>query len=900
MSLTVGTRLGHYDVTALLGEGGMGQVWQATDTQLNREVALKILPDAFATDPDRLARFTREAQILASLNHPNIAAIYGIEEAEGTRALVLELVEGPTLADRISKGPILLDEALPIAKQIAEALEAAHEAGVIHRDLKPANVKVKADGTVKVLDFGLAKAFQPDASTAGLSQSPTISLTAAATQMGMVIGTAAYMAPEQAKGKPVDKRADVWAFGVVLYEMLTGKRAFVGDDVSDTLAAVLRAEVNLAALAEETPARLRQVLRACLQRDPKQRVQAIGDVRLAMEGAFETTVSAPPDRGIGPSRQVWQRPLSATAAALALLALGGLAVWGLTPADPRLIVRMPIPLGAQEVFTNTGRQLVAISPDGSHIVYSANGGLTLRPVDQLQGTPLAGTSEGDGGAIPGARSPFFSPDGLWIGYHVGRQLRKVSISGGAPVTLCDAVQPFGASWGTDDMILFGQQDGIWQVSGAGGTPVQLIAMEEGELAHGPQMLPGGDWVLFTLRPDGTTSWDAAQIVAQSLETEERVVLVPGGRDARYVETGHLVYVLNGVLLAVPFDLGARRVTGGPVPLVEGIRDAAGERTGAAQFSVARNGSLIYVPGGGGRESGLSLVWVTRTGEESLTAAEVRDYGDLRVSPDGTRVAMGIYDQGNTDVWIWHLEQGTLTRLTFDEGEDASPLWSTDSSRVVFRSARDGGGLFWKAADGTGSVEQLLESAAGVRPWGWSADGRLLFDTATGEIGVLSVEGDRTVEMLLETEFQERVPALSPDGRWLAYQSDESGQADIYVRPFPNLNDGKWQVSTGIGVDPVWSPDGRHLFFLAIPGVMMVSEVQTSPTFAHGTPTLAFDVSRYDLRGLGSGSRRYDIAPDGDRFLMGMAGELQTAAGDFTGLIFVQNWHQELLERVPIP
>ena len=886
MSLNVGDRLAHYDVTALIGEGGMGQVYQATDTKLNRQVALKILPEAFATDPDRLARFQREAQVLASLNHPGIAAIYGIEEQDDTRALVLELVEGPTLADRISKGPIPLDEALPIAKQIAEALEAAHEAGVIHRDLKPANSKVKDDGTVKVLDFGLAKALQPDASDVSASMSPTISLTAAATQMGMVIGTAAYMAPEQAKGKAVDKRADVWAFGAVLYEMLVGQKPFTGKDVSDTLAAVLRIDADLDALPADTPLRLRQVLRACLQKEPKDRIRDIGDVSLAMDGTFDAPTPETHSPATPLQLQVWQRPIPLALAVLALVAITGLAVWSLIRPAPQAVSRFEIPLRAEETFTGFGRHMVAVSPDGRQIVYTTTDGLALRSLDQVTPVLVAGT---DGGA----REPFFSPNGQSIGFYTNNRLQKVFTSGGAPVTLGDAQNPWGASWGADDMILYGQgPEGIWRVSGTGGTPEAVITVEEGEQAHGPQMLPD-EWVLFTLRPAGIASWDQAQIVMQSLTTGERVVLVEGGRDARYVETGHLVYALNGVVTATAFDLDAREVLGGPVPLVEGVGGVG--TTAAVHFSVAGNGSLVYRPGGGAGSESFSLSWVTRTGEDTPTAAPVRNYGDPRVSPDGTRVAVAVLGD-NTDVWIWHLDDGPLTRLTFDEGLDAFPLWTPDSSRVVFRSTRDGGGLFWRAADGTGAVERLLESANTPRPWGWSSDGRLVFDQEPGDIGVLTVEGDRKVEMLLDTEFVEDAPALSPDGRWIAYQSDESGQNNIYVQPFPNIGDGKWQVSTNGGSDPVWSPDGRHLFFVTFPLRMMVAEVETDPTFSPGTPTEAFDLTAYAAFG---GGRRYDFAPDGERFILRRIGGLQTPDGDsFNGLIFVENWFQELTERVP--
>ena len=472
MALAVGSRLAHYDVTALIGEGGMGQVYRATDTTLNRQVALKILPEAFAADPDRLARFQREAQVLARLNHPNIAAIYGLEEADDTRALVLELVEGPTLADRIAQGPIPVDEALPIAKQIAEALEAAHEAGVIHRDLKPANIKVRDDGTVKVLDFGLAKAFQPDASNVSASMSPTISLTAAATQMGMVIGTAAYMAPEQAKGKLVDKRADVWAFGAVLFEMLTGQKPFVGDDVSDTLAAVLRADVDLDALPDDTPATLDRVISACLQRDPKQRVHDVADVRLAMEGVFETATPMP-TQGASVQLRVWQRPVPAGVSVLVLVTITAIGVWTATRPEPSPVARMMLtvppgePLGLN--FPNTD---VAISPDGTRVVYAGTRDgqpqLYVRALDELDPTVLTGI-----GNQP--RNPFISPGGNWVGFFDGgRALQRVSILGGPPVPIADVnTPPRGASWGADDTIIYATADGatgLWQVASGGGEP----------------------------------------------------------------------------------------------------------------------------------------------------------------------------------------------------------------------------------------------------------------------------------------------------------------------------------------------------------------------------------------------------------------------------------------------
>ena len=887
MALNPGTTLGVYEVLAAIGAGGMGEVYKARDTKLDRDVALKILPDAFVNDPERLARFQREAKVLASLNHPNIAAIHGLEESGDSPALVLEYVPGPTLQDRISKGPIPLDEALPIARQIAEALEAAHEQGIIHRDLKPANVKVKDDGTVKVLDFGLAKALQPDLSDLDAANSPTMTMTAAATKMGVIMGTAAYMSPEQARGKTVDKRADIWAFGVVLYEMLTGRQAFGGTDISLTLAAVLKTDLNLDALPADTPRGLRRVISRCIQKDRADRSRDIGDVRLDLAESLTAPIEDDETLATAPIAQptLWQRPVAmALAASLMVGVATGLVVWSLTRPDPPLVVRMPIPLGADENFNNTGRHAVAISRDGSQIVYVATGGLMLRPVDQLQATSIAGTQGG-------AREPFFSPDGQWIGYEAGGQLKKVALSGGAPITLAEVAFPYGASWGVDDTILYGMgSDGIWQVPGTGGTPEQLIAVEDGQWAHGPQMLPGGEALLYTVAA-GPGAWDTAQIVVEQLATGDRTVLIEGGRDGRYLPTGHLVYVLNSVLLAVPFDSAALVVTGGPVSLVEGIRVAPAQ-TGAAHFSVADTGALVYIPdaaGGGGRNE---LVWVDRTRRQTEpVGAEPRVYGIPRISPDGTRVAVDAFGAGNSDVWIYHLARDTLTRLTFDEAADDFPLWTPDSSRVVFRSGREGGGLYWKAADGTGEVERLLDQF-GARPHSWSADGRLLFDLASGQIGVVAVEGDRTMELVLDTGFLAGDPAISPDGRRIAYHSNESGQTEIYVRPFPNVDGGKWQVSGSGGREPLWSPDGQELFFIS-GNDFLVARVETEPTFNATTPEVLF--GREDFTS-GPG-REYDISPDGEQFLFIRPLNFQVS-GEAAGLIFVLNWFSDLEARVP--
>ena len=895
MALTSGTRLGPYAITARIGVGGMGEVYRATDTTLDRQVAIKVLPESLASDAERIARFEREAKTLASLNHPNIAAVYGFEKSSGVHALVMELVEGPTLADRIAKGAIPVDDALPIAKQIAEAFEAAHEQGIIHRDLKPANIKLRPDGVVKVLDFGLAKALEPTGSDVLASQSPTIT-TPAMTQAGMILGTAAYMSPEQAKGKTVDKRSDVWAFGAVLYEMLTGKRAFDAEDVSETLAAVLRAEVDWARLPKDLSPVLGTYIRRCLQKDPKQRIRDIGDVALALEGAFETGGSRTVESAAVSQPAAWRRPVPvALAASLVGGLVIGLAVWFATrpaPQPPAPVARFQIPLAAGETFFNNIWHVVALSPTGTHVAYTVLTGLVLRPVDQLEAQPIPGTV--------GATGPFFSPDGQQIGFWMNGQLRRVSVSGGAPVTVAEVDTPWGASWGADNMILYslGGQ-GIWRVPGTGGTPEQLIPLEAGELAQGPQLLPGGEWVLFTWRPAGLISWDQAQIVMQSLATNERIVLINGGRDARYLPTGHLVYGMSGALLAVPFDLDTRQITGGAVPLVEDVGGAAVATTGVVQFNVAATGSLVYVPGtlgfGGGAQQRI-LVWVDRQGQEEPLGAPPRVYNYPRLSPDGTRVALDLWDQED-DIWIWDLRRETLTRLTFDSGIDRFPVWAPDSTRVVFISGAPLG-LSWKAADGTGAVERLTESAGNQFGHSFSPDGESLVlsetESETGQdLRVLSLAGDRGIETLVATEFEEWNGEISPDGRWMAYQSNQSGRTEVYVRPFPNVDDGLWQISTSGGTRPLWASDGRELFYRRGPALMTVP-VQTEPGFTPGTPEVVFESDDYPSVGNG---RDYDVSADGQRFLMlTPAGGAEDAGPP--QIILVQNWFEELRRLVP--
>ena len=866
-----------------------GEVYRARDTTLGRDVAIKVLPEDFSADAERLARFRREAQVLASLNHPNIAAIYGTEQ----NALILELVEGPTLAERIAQGPIPLEEAIAIARQIAEALEAAHEAGIIHRDLKPPNVKVQEDGTVKVLDFGLAKAIEGEAK-GDSSESPT--LTGAATRAGVILGTAAYMSPEQAKGKKVDKRADVWAFGAVLYEMLTGKRPFVGEDISDTLAAVLRAEPEWDALPTDLSPTLRTYLTRCLEKDPKQRVPDIGVVRLAMDGAFDVAAESS-DAGAEPPAR--SRPAIGIALAMALTfgALIGTAVWILKPEPPRPLTRFVVNAPSQPPSIASPGVDVAITPDGTRLVYRAgdDNELWVRAVDELEGAPLTGL-----GRNPG--SPFLSPDGNWVGYFEGgNALRKVSINGGPPVTICELPGGAwgGASWGLDDEIVFatGETSGLQLVAAGGGEPQRLTDAASDVDHLWPEILPGGEAVLFTIK-EGQNVGDIALV---SLDSGETRVLVPGGSNPRYVPTGHIVYGSRGTIRAVGFDLDRLEVTSDPIPVLERVST---KFSGATNIGISQNGSLFYVRGPEYAAVERTLVWVDRAGREEPLSAEPRAYAYPRISPDGSRVALDVRDQ-EQDIWIWDFARETLTRLTFHPGPNLYPTWSPDGLQVVFGLNGNPNSLLRKAADGTGSVELLDESTSNFLPQTFSPDGtQLVFaelNTGGGgfNIGVRAMDAEGTSKPLLATEFDEMNAELSPDGAWLAYQSNASGRFEIYVRPFPNVEEGRWQISSGGGAKPLWAPDGRELFYLSSDGRLMAVPVATDP-FAPGNPEVVFEQTYIASGGAGGGigvGRTYDVSPDGKRFLM-----IQERSGDEIEppqLILVQNWLDELNRLVPV-
>ena len=885
----IGKTLGHYEITDKLGQGGMGSVWLAQDSKLGRQVAIKTLPEEFAQDEERLARFECEAKLLASLNHPNIATIHGLEEHEGTRFLVLELVEGDTLADRLKRGAIPVEESLKLALQIAEALEAAHEKGVIHRDLKPANIKVTPDGKIKVLDFGLAKAFAGDGSDVNLSQSPTLSM--AATQKGIILGTAAYMSPEQASGETTDKRSDIWSFGVVLFEMLTGRQTFDGKTVSHVLADVLRAEPAWNSLPPDLHPRLRLLLERCLEKEAKDRLSGISDARVDIQRVLDD----PAGELVQPGGKLARLPTQSKLPWVANFVLGaliaGVAVWTLRPApEPGVVGRFAWDLPETQILENPTRALVALAPDGRQFVYNTTEGLYLRSLDAL-----------DAKLIPGAdtdvRNPVFSPDGQWLAYYTSGKLKKISTRGGAPVTLCDAAGPVGMSWGVDDVILFAQSDGIMGVSANGGTPELIIEEEEGEFFDGPQLLPGGDSILFSVN-SLDFNWDAAQIVVQSSDTRERTVVWSGGSDARYVETGHLVYAVGDDLFAIPFDLDTLEVRGGPVPVVEGLTRAT--LTASANYGVGESGSLMYLsaPSTGDR----SLVWVDRQGREEPLPFDSAPYWWPRVSPDGTHVAVTIIGQEGQDVWIGELARGTLSRLTTTPGVDNVPLWTPDNERVVFATHREQLGrfsFFWGRADGTGPVEKLLTSEAvgHFKPYGWSPDAmNMVFDYGpppTLDIGLLEMEGEESWRPLLQTEANEAAPALSPDGTWIAYVSDQTGQPEIYVQRFPDLGDRRL-ISYGGGTAPLWSPDGRELFYRN-GDQMMAVRIDREPTFTPGRPVVVFE-GQYQAM-FGAISRDYDLSPDGQRFLMIRADDENAPAPQIN---IVLNFFEELKERVPVP
>ena len=890
MPLAPGTRLGSYEIGAQIGVGGMGEVYRATDTSLGRDVAIKVLPDEFAQDAERLARFEREARTLASLNHPNIAIVHGLERADGVRALVMELVEGPTLADRISGGPMPVDEALAIAREIAAALEAAHEQGIVHRDLKPANVKVRPDGTVKVLDFGLAKTLEPPAAAStGRSMSPTIT-SPAMTQLGMILGTAAYMSPEQARGRGADRRSDIWSFGAVLYEMLTGRRAFSGEEVSDVLASVLAREPDWSLLPTALSQSIAAHLKRCLQKDRKQRLRDIGDFSLALDGAFDAAPAHAADSSAAP-RSKWRRPLALTLALVTGAAIALIGAWQLWPTPgQQSTARFEHVLPAGQEFATTQRPLIAISPDGRRFVYQGTDGLYLRAADDVSARLIPGSAD--------VRNlPFFSPNGEWVGYWTAPgALKKIAVGGGEPVTVCPAEIPFGASWSADDSILFAQRTGIMRVSANGGKPELLIPARNGEQLLGPQLLPGGRSVLFSATTDTTGNrWNVAQVVVQSL-SGERTVLVDGGSDARYLPTGHLVYAVRDAVFGVAFDLRRSAISGGAVPLVQGIQMPVGVNAGGSNFTVSDNGTLLYVSGASALRS---LTWINRDGTTggSITSIPPGPYEDPRLSPDGDRVLL----TRDGDIWIYELGAGRSNRLTRD-GSSLMGVWHPSGSHVAYSSARGGNLEAWiSPSDGSGEPRQLTKLGGQIHVDRWSPDGKTLSihrHSFEGPVSILMLPMDRVDQepnLFLEGRPSVEGADFSRDGRYVTYISFETGRREIYIRPYPGPG-GQITASAGGGREPMWIPNGDVVYRSLRGDQMFAVPVATTPALKIGAPALLFQ-GPYYVSPTGSPRAQYDVTADGQRFLM-LTPSQESGAQGRSRVVVVQNWFEELRRILP--
>jgi eukaryotic-like serine/threonine-protein kinase len=894
-TLTRGTRLKHYEIEQLLGVGGMGEVYRARDIKLGRPVALKLLPTDLEADVDRLARLQGEAQILASLNHSSIGAIYGFEEGvplppdrESTdgaaiHALVLELVEGPTLAERIAQRPIPIDDAVVIARQIASAVQAAHEHGIVHRDLKPANITLRQDGVVKVLDFGLATLMASSA------------VPASATEL---VGTAPYISPEQATGEAADKRSDVWAFGCVTYEMLTGKRAFAGASVRETLANVAQAEPDWDALPADTPESIRTLLTRSLVKDRRRRIGDMAVVLYLLEDAAQPARrSTPPNV----ERRQWA-PAAIAVGVLAAVLIAGGAWWSRRArpaAPPPQSVRFEIAVPGAEGFAQNTRS-VAISPDGRQVVYRVGreSQLFVRALDEIAPRSLAGATA--------ANSPFFSPDGRWIAFFGGGRLSKISTHGGAAVELCAIGAPSrGGSWGGDDTILFAtadRQTGLMRVRAGGGQPEVLTTPDLGkrEIDHWyPEFLPGGRAVLFTIVRGDPEGFDVAVV---DLETRRTKVLIEGGSQPAFVGSGHLVFVAGGGLRAVGFDLETLKVRTNPVPVVERVA----RTSGFAQFAASPTGTLLYAPATdqSSAASQRSLVWVDRSGREQPLGTPRRPFAAARLAPDERRIALDIGVTGfEHGIWVWDVQRQALTPLNIGAGDATQPVWTPDGGRIIFRSERGGSpNIYWQPSDGSGSAEPLFPTPRPQFPYSVSPDGGRLFFAQLGsltqaDIGVLMLSG-RRADLLIQTPFLEFGAEVSPDGRWLAYQSNESGQYEIYVRPLPDVTRGRWQMSTSGGARPAWARNGRELYFIDARDRLTAVTVDTAgTTLGAGTP-MAILPPNYVVNAPGTTyGRGYDVASDG-RFLM-IKSEDRADHRAGSRLIVIYNWSDELGRVVPL-
>ena len=891
MAILPGRRLGPYEILSAIGAGGMGEVYKARDTRLDRIVAIKVLPTHLADRAELRERFEREAKTIASLNHPHICTLYDTGHQDDIDFLVMEYIEGETLAQRLVKGALPIQLALQYAIEIADALDKAHRKGVTHRDLKPGNVILTKSGT-KLLDFGLAKLKQEVAPATPLSQLPTMQN--AITGEGTILGTLQYMAPEQVEAKEVDARTDIFAFGVVVYEMATGRKAFEGKTSASVMAKILEVDPpSMASLQPMTPPALDRVVRKCFAKEAEKRWQAASDVCDELKWISESGSQAGvTTASVAPVQKSWRKALAWAAAGLAVCAAVGLAVWNLKPTPLRQVTRFTVSLPPGQLLSIGEEPSIALSPDGTHLAYVATQEgidtsaprLYLRTMDNPEARPIPGTET--------ASTPFFSPDGQWVGFFSRNKMKKVSVSGGAIITLCDASGIYrGASWGSNGTIVFNLNGilGLSEVPASGGIPKSLTSPNSasGEsLLAWPEFLPGARSVLFAAGR-GPTLGTSAHIVVRSEQTGERRELI-GGSSPRYASTGHLIYAQSGTLMAVPFDEKRLTLTNSPTPVLENIWQSP--VYGMAQYSFSDTGSLIYLSGG---LQGVQrkLVWVDRKGVEQPLSAPPRPYRMPRISPDGRRISLGGVD---ADIWVYDLSRDTLTRLTFLGGNTA--VWSPDGKHVAFASNAGKGNtnVYWQLADGSGTAEPLTTFAKNSHTAGsWSPDGQHLafeeVNPATGyDVWILSLS-DHKAQPFLQTQFNEGAPEFSPDGRWLAYVSDESGRYEIYVQPFPGPG-GKWQISTDGGTEPRWAGNGE--LFYRSGDKMMGVETTLKPSFSAGKPKVIFE-GQYVPTVATKAS--YDVTPDGQRFLMVKESKQESAA---TQINVVLNWFEELKQKVP--
>ena len=862
MPLTVGTRLGSYEIQELIGVGGMGEVYRARDAKLHREVALKTLPSAVALDDDRLLRLRREAQLLAALNHTNIAGIYGLEEAAGVQALVLELIEGPTLADRIAQGPIPFDQAQLIAVQIANALEAAHTRGIIHRDLKPANIKVRPDGSVKVLDFGLAKAVSNDGGSAEASASPTIT-SPALTRLGVILGTAAYMSPEQARGREADARSDIWAFGCVLFEMLSGARPFDGSEVTDTLAGILKSDPDWTALPSGTPSGIRRLLRRCLQKDPRARYHAIADVRLDLEDASAPDATPVVD-DVRPDRR-FRQGVAWSLAGLSIAALAAYAVYGARQAPTTEITRFQVYPPADMAFDNQlgAASTATVSPDGTRLVFVAadregRSLLWIRPFDSFEALPLAGTA--------GASSPFWSPDGRRLAFFAAGKLKQIDAGGGTPQTICDVDSiPRGGTWGIGGEIVYssGGAARLYRVPDQGGRPMPLPTGPDQSISDpsGPEFLPDGRSFLFWSRH----AKEGGGVYARRLETDATATrLLAADSQASYDPSGFLLFMRDAVLLRQRFDPERMEATGEPAPVAEGVRSLY--VTGRGLFSVSRNGVLVFQPD---TDLTAQFAWVDRAGRVIEKVGAPGKYLFPQLSPDGKRLA---YVEGDGNIWVRDLNRQISSKIT-SNGNAVAPVWSNDGRTLFYRRGADEKGptgIYQTSASG-GTDEKLFFEGRVNGPSQVSSDGRwlLYFAAPEGEsvhdVYVLPMEGDRAPRRLVQSPNSDVEPQLSPDGKLLAYASSRAGRLEVFVQPVPP-NGEQWQVSTGGGRQPQWRQDGKELFFVSgVDKKFYAVSVKPGPTLDFEAPQFLFEMRAHVINVRNS----YVPSPDGNRFLVNM-------------------------------